>query len=177
MKKIRFKVEYIIFFLLVFLVLGVLWNIYDSFIYYLIPYNPLEAIETNSVLKGKFELFSHSDGLHFRGIEDPDELNPIFGYFKGLNIKPITLKTHNKIISKSKCDVMYSFIFWYISPKDNHKYHIRIGEIYIDELTALYIRSSEPRFKTGYYKIIGSKFDYMYFKKLLKVDILISDKD
>jgi hypothetical protein len=42
-----------------------------------------------------------------------------------------------------------------------------IKEIYLEDLTVIYISSRKYNFPTGYYKITDSKFDYKYIENLL----------
>jgi len=154
MKKFKY-----LFIALIFSVLLV--YLYQNHIYYLIPHNPLDELATDTLatcyLRVNGDIEKRSQNLNNNAL--------IFKYLSDLNLIPVNLKnkTHRDEIFKHDYNNYYSYGLKFGSPT----YYVHINEIWLDNPTFMYIGSSRPSFRSGYYKIIDSKFDYMYVNKLI----------
>ncbi|RKD31184.1 hypothetical protein BET03_03390 [Thermohalobacter berrensis] len=158
MKKIKY--------LFTVLILSVLLvNLYQNYIYYLIPYNPLEDI-TDNPYSCHFTL-NYSNGGITNASYNLNTNTLIFKYFSDLNLIPLKEETNKEEIFEHESDINFSYRFRFRPPKPSTHYYITIDEIWLDNLSVLFIRSNKPGFHDGYYKIIDSKFDYKYVNDLI----------
>ncbi|RKD20889.1 hypothetical protein SAMN02745883_01634 [Caminicella sporogenes DSM 14501] len=160
MKKFKYSALVLIFFLLSF-------YLYENYIYYKIPYNPL--VEFSTVPIGcKFDINSSKDTVSSKINHNLDDNALVFEYFRNLKLIPLKEKKHKDEIYNHEIDIYYSYVFEFGPP--NH-YFLIINEIWLDNLTILYISSKKPGFRRGYYKIIDSKFNYKYVNNLIDKSI------
>ncbi len=158
MKRIKYL-------LCILLFVSLLIYFYLNYIYYLIPYNPLNNIGDNPY-SCHFDL-NNSDGVSTTKASDNLNNNTlIFKYFSDLNLKPLkkSTNTNREEIFEHKNDINFSYRFRFDPPT---YYYIYINEIWLDNLSVLSIRSNKPGLHNGYYKIIDSKFDYKYVNDLI----------
>ncbi|SKC85440.1 hypothetical protein [Maledivibacter halophilus] len=154
MKKIK-----CLFILLIFSILLVYF--YENHIYYLIPYNPLDELDSDTLVtcyvrvNGDSKIKSHN----------PNNNALIFKYLRNLNLRPLNLnkKENRDKFLKHNYNTYYSYKLEFGPPT----YYVHIDDIWLDNPTFVYIGSSKLGFRNGYYKIIDSKLDYMYVNELI----------
>ncbi|SHK61500.1 hypothetical protein [Paramaledivibacter caminithermalis] len=156
------KIKYLFIVLILYVLLA---NLYQNYIYYLIPYNPLEDI-TDNPYSCHFTINYSNDGIT-NASYNLNTNTLIFKYFSDLNLIPLKEETNKEEIFKHDNDINFSYRFRFHPPKSSAYYYITIDEIWLDNLSVLYIRSNKPGFHNGYYKIIDSKFDYKYVNDLI----------
>ncbi|MBB6218723.1 hypothetical protein HNQ80_004898 [Anaerosolibacter carboniphilus] len=140
-----------------------LTNFYQNYIYYKIPYNPLVEF-TKDTPRGFHFSKNHPNNSINKSSHNLDTNTLIFKYFSDLNLIPLKEKAHWNEIHKHEKEIYFSGMFEFVPPANNK---IFIDEIYLDNLTIIAIRSDKRGFHDGYYKIIGSKFDYKYINDLI----------
>lgn len=150
------KIKYLI---IVVIVLCLSISLYKNYIYYKIPHNPFDDVDTEIPLKFYFEANnSVDDETKISG--DLETSIIAFKYFKNLELLPIksdeTPEYHQ--------DTYFSGRFKF---SESFEEDIIISDIYLENLTVLYVSSDRPGFKDGYYKIINGKFDYEYINDLM----------
>lgn len=147
----------------IFVLFYLLTNFYQNYIYYKIPYNPLTEFATDNPPSFHFSE-NHPNDTISKSSHDLNTNTLIFKYFSDLNLIPLKEKAHWNEIYKHEKDIYFSGMFEFTSPSHSKVF---INEIWLDNLTILSIRSDKPGFHNGYYKIIGSKFDYKYINDLI----------
>lgn len=147
--------------LAILLLLSILPNIYQNYIYYKIPTNPLMEINEDNLVKCYFTDDS-SDLSIDKSIDNVKNNTLIFEYFCSLKLVPLNEKRNKDEIYKHLNSTFFSYGFNF----ENPSYYIFINEIWLDNLTILSIRSNKLNFKEGYYKIIDTEFDYNYINGL-----------
>lgn len=136
---------------------------YKNYIYYKIPYNPLAKLSEDTP-SGCYFTESHSNNDIQKFSHNLDYNALIYKYFRGLDLIPLKEKTNFNEIYKHNTDIHFSYMLEFGAPSYSKVF---IDEIWLDNLTILSIRSDIPGFHTGYYKILGSKFDYKYVNDLI----------
>lgn len=154
------RLKYLFYVLILFLLL----NFYQNYIFYRIPYNPLAELSTDIPTKFYLNLNGPNGVTLSKSSYNLDDNTLIFDYFEKLNLIPLKEKRHRDEIYKHDTESYYSCGFRFGDLKYSFVY---ITEVYLDDLTVLSIRSDIPKFKNGYYKIIDSKFDYEYINSIL----------
>lgn len=145
-------------------------SIYKNHIYYLIPRNPIESINFEPLDLNLRET-NDFDESYYRS-NDLNNNIIILNYFKNLDLVPINNQTYRNEMYQHSNDNFFSYHFIFL-PKNSQKYYrLRIKEIYLDNLSIMYISSNIKRFQNGYYKIRNSKFDYQYINELIKTQEL-----
>lgn len=149
---------------LIFLLILVLLSvyIYHNYVYYKIPYNPIaeysaEALSSFHITKN----LSNGEGITAKS-NDLNTCKKILKYFSGLKLLPLK----DEIAwSENFSQENSTYFTGMLSFSQSHK--VYISDIVLDNLTILRISSNVPGFHEGYYKIIGSKFEYNYIYDLI----------
>ena len=154
------KIKYVF---IALILLFVLTYIYQNYIYYKIPYNPLVELNSDTPSGFHFKENHHNDTIN-KSSHDKNINTLILKYFSDLNLVPLKEKSNRDEIYNHEKDIYYSGMFEFDTTPN---YNVFINEIYLDNLTVLRISSFRPGFKDGYYKIINTKFDYEYINNLI----------
>lgn len=153
------KFKYLIFLLI--LVLLSLY-IYQNYIYYKIPYNTIAEYSTETL--SSFHItknLSDGEGVTAKS-NDINACNKILKYFSELKLLPLKDKAAwNESFNQESSTYFTGMLSF------NQSDEVYISDILLDNLTILRISSNIPGFHEGYYKIIGSKFDYNYIYDLI----------
>lgn len=158
----KFKLKYV-FIAIVLLLLSIF--MYQNYIYYKIPYNPLSELDSDTPSGFHFtENHPHPNDTINMSSHNLNTNRLIFKYFSNLNLVPLKEKSNLDEIHKHEKDIYYSGMFKFDTPSN---FKVFINEIYLDNLTVLSIRSNKPGFVNGYYKIMDNKFDYKYINELI----------
>lgn len=155
------KIKYLLYVVILFFLL---LSLYQNYIFYKIPYNPLTELSIDPPAKFYLTLNGSTGTTLSKKSYNLDNNAVILKYFSDLNLIPLKEKRHEDEIYKHETKSYYSCGFRFGDLRYNF---IFITEIYLDNLTILSIRSDIPKFKNGYYKIIDSKFDYEYINGIL----------
>ncbi|MCC5909361.1 MAG: hypothetical protein JJT76_02860 [Clostridiaceae bacterium] len=161
----KFKFKYV-FIGLILLILATF--IYQNYIYYKIPYNPLGELNYPDTPTG-FHFSENNRKLNetiSKSTHNLDTTAYIFEYFSDLNLMPLKSRLKWDEIHNDG-DIYYSGMFQFITSPPTNGAQIHISEIYLDNLTIIRISSPRRKFKDGYYKIIDDKFDYEYINELI----------
>lgn len=138
---------------------------YQNYIYYLIPYNPLDVI-TDNPHSCHFSLH-YSKGGSTKASYNLDNNTLIFKYFSDLDLIPLKEETNKELIYEHETDLHFSYRFRFNPSTSSTNYRVIIDEIWLDNLSVLFIRSNKPGFHNGYYKIRDSRFDFRYVNDLI----------
>ncbi|MFT9487402.1 MAG: hypothetical protein ACH0QD_08555 [Tepidibacillus sp.] len=155
MKKFKFLALALVFvFLLVFL--------YQNYIYYKIPYNPITKYSSENL--SSFHITKNlPNGEEVSAkTNDLDTSNLILRYFRDLKLMPLKDKSALDVISKQGNETYFTVMLEF-----NQSERLFIKDIFLENLRVLYISSDFSGFHEGYYRIIGSKFDYNYIYDLI----------
>ncbi len=153
------KFKYLI--ILLILVLLSLY-IYQNFIYYKIPYNPIaeysaETLSSFHITKN----LSDGEGVTAKS-NDINTCNKILKYFSELKLLPLKDRVAwNEYFSEENSTYFTGMLSF------NQSDEVYISDMSLDNLTILHISSNIPGFHEGYYKIIDAKFDYNYIYDLI----------
>lgn len=133
--------------------------LYQIYIYYKIPYNPISEYATTP---SGFHITNNlADGKEVTvKTHDLDACDSIYKYFRGLELVPLK----DKEAYKQESQTYFSGMFEFTQAENLH-----FNEINSDNMSILYISSNRPGFHGGYYKIIGSEFDYEYIINLINI--------
>ncbi|MBU5675906.1 hypothetical protein KQI88_05720 [Alkaliphilus sp. MSJ-5] len=141
--------------------------IYQHYIYYKIPYNPLVELDSDTLNGFHFsENHPHPNDTIKKSTHNLNTTTRIFEYFSDLNLVPLKEKSNWDEIHNHG-DIYYSGMFEFETSPTRYGTEVHINEIWLDNLTILWISSPRPKFKDGYYKIIDDKFDYEYINDLI----------
>ena len=154
MKKFKYLLIVLI---LVFLSL----YLYQNYIYYKIPYNPISKYAATPSGFHITKNLPNGEEVSVKS-HDVDACNKALKYFSDLKLVPLKNKAAWNENSKQKSQTYFSGMFEFTQSNS-----LSINEIYLDNLTILYISSDKPGFHNGYYKIVGSEFDYKYIYDLI----------
>ncbi len=150
-------------FLIFLLILGLLsLYIYHNYVYYKIPYNPIAEYSTETLSSFHItENLSNGEEITAKSNE-LNTCNKILKYFSELKLLPLKDKTAwNENFSQENSTYFTGMLSF------SQSYKVYISDIVLDNLTILHISSNIPGFREGYYKIIGSKFEYNYIYDLI----------
>lgn len=137
--------------------------IYNNFIYYKVPFNPITEYANESLVD--FHITKNLDnGEKISSYShDPDTNDAILEYFSSLKLTPLTDKDARKVFSDNGNK---SYITGMLKFKQSGE--IFISDIFIENPNVIYISSPIDEFKgEGYYKFVDSKFDYKYIINLI----------
>lgn len=133
--------------------------IYNNYIYYKIPYNPIAKYSPNDPSSFSIEKrFTNGESSMMFTKRNSKYNKIILEYFSNLELVPIK----NMNIS---LDQIYFINFIEF---DFSKYII-IRNIFIENLNIIYISSNIDGLNSGYYKIINSEFDYEFIYKQIRM--------
>ncbi len=148
------------------LALGIIFlsvYLYQHFIYYMIPFNPIEEYAAES-----------PDDFHItQNLPDGEKVNAkshdqktcdlILEYLSNLKLKPLKDKDARNALAKKENEAYITGML-----KLDQSREIFISDLFIDDPDVLYISSSIAGFNgEGYYKIVDSTFDYDYIIDLI----------
>lgn len=135
--------------------------LYKNFIYYSIPFNPIKEYASES----KIDFFMTKNIPDGEGIntkcKDTNTCDLVLEYFSDLKLVPIKDKAAYEMF-KYENSTFYTGMLTF-----NESDKILISDISIDSPNSLHISSSIDGFKSGYYKIVDSAFDYNYIYNLI----------
>ncbi|WP_371069445.1 hypothetical protein [Sediminibacillus sp. JSM 1682029] len=137
--------------------------LYQHFIYYMIPFNPLEEYATESPVD--FHLTHNlSDGEEINAkTHDQKTCDLILEYLGNLELKPLKDKDARNALAKKENEGYITGML-----KLDQSREIFISDLFINDPDVLHISSSIAGFKgEGYYKIVDSTFDYDYIMELI----------
>ncbi|QTM98461.1 hypothetical protein ERJ70_03620 [Sediminibacillus dalangtanensis] len=137
--------------------------LYQNFIYYMIPFNPIEEYATESTVD--FHLTQNlSDGEEVNAkSHDQKTCNLILEYLSNLKLKPLKHKDARNALAKKENETYLTGML-----KFDQSREIFISDLFLDDPDVLHISSSTAGFKgEGYYKIVDSTFDYDYIINLI----------
>lgn len=156
MKKMKYLA-----FLIVIILLSI--YLYQSFIYYKIPFNPIKEYTSESLVD--FHITQNLPNGESVSVESHEShtCDLVLKYLSNLKLTPLKeKKAQNMISDKENVTYITGML------KFNQPGEIFIKDIYTDDPTVLYISSPIAGFKReGYYKIVDSSFDYKYIFDLL----------
>ena len=135
--------------------------LYRNFIYYTIPFNPIKEYESES----KFEFYITKNLPDGEGIntscQDTEACGSVLAYLSNLNLKPLKDKAATELITYDSNTYFTGMM------KLSETEKIFISDISVDTPNILHLNSSIPYFKSGYYQIEDSTFDYDYIYELI----------
>lgn len=135
--------------------------LYKSDIYYRIPFNPIEEHAAASGTKVYLTKNLPDGNETSVKCEDASTCDRVMEYISGLNLVPVKeKKAHNLLTYKGK--TYYTGML-----KVNKSDNIFLSDISEDTPNILHIASSIPGFKSGYYQVKDSTFDYDYLFDLM----------
>ena len=142
--------------------------IYQNYLYYIIPHNPLAEID-HEVTPTSF-YFSENDRNDGEtttvSTQELDTTTRIFEYLSNLNLVPLNKKSNEEKFYSDE-NIYYSGMFRFKPSSTTDGTEVHINEIYIDNLSVLHISSRKRGFEDGYYEIVDDQFDYEYIKELI----------
>lgn len=136
--------------------------LYKYFLYYKIPNNPLVKLSSDAVscsfteIKYDPEEYKHHFNYHSL------DCSVIFNYLKDLKLKPLKNEDYSSVYDIIKPDYYYSIKL----SEPDWKYDLNI-KLWLKDLSVIYINCNKPGFKSGFYKLIDSEFDYKYLNDLI----------
>jgi hypothetical protein len=154
------SIKYLVFMIgLIFLLV----SLYQNFIYYKIPFNPINEFVNESLVHFHItENLPNGEGVNTK-CDDPDTCGLILDYFSNLKLIPLKDKAAREVLSKQGNETYLTGMLEF-----NQSMKILISDIYLDNRTVIRISSPLAGFKgEGYYKIVDSKFDYNYIINLI----------
>ncbi|MFJ7973739.1 hypothetical protein [Psychrobacillus sp. NPDC096389] len=137
--------------------------LYQNFIYYQIPFNPIKEYVSESMVD--FHITQNLPNGESVSVKchEPDTCDLVLEYLSDLKLIPLKDKKAQKMISDKEHDTYLTGVLKFTESEE-----IFIKDIYIDDPTVLYISSANSGFKReGYYKIVDSTFDYNYIFELI----------
>ncbi len=146
--------------IIIILVIGTF--IYQNYIYYMIPKNPL--VKLDSYTLKEFWIDEHtSENVNVLKCNDISTNNLIYKYIKDLELIP----TKERSIYVSE-EIYYRGQFEF-EEKDmlSDYYYITISDLCSKSMDIIRLSSNIRRFPKGYYKILDTEFDYEYIKDLI----------
>lgn len=160
-------------YIFMFLVLSALSiNVYQNFIFYQIPYNPLSDLPKEDpneyyISRFYFDKDDVDEAMQYQRTEEKENCKKAFEYFK--NLKLIPVKDSEKIYQMERegdFDLNYNLSFEQ-NMKSPHYLHIK--EIGVDDIKFLEIRCDYKGFYDGYYKITNKneKLNQEYLESLI----------
>lgn len=164
--------------IIAFVVIMSLRLIYVEYVFYLIPYNPIEDYYDDVPIYNIYYSFEDENSIEYSYSYSTKRENTkcnneiIFDYFKDLELIPLTNKKYMKQIvptieNGDRIEYMFSFKI-----KDGINYKtLHVNHIFLDNLSVIRITSDIPSFNDGYYRIIDDEFDYDYVNKLIKGEL------
>lgn len=137
--------------------------LYQSFIYYKIPFNPINEYASDSLVDFHItQNFPNGESVNAKSHESKT-CDLVLAYFSNLILIPLKDKAALDALSEKGNGTYLTGMLEF-----NQSREILISDIFIDNPTVLRISSPIPGFKgEGYYKIVGSKFDYNYIYDLI----------
>jgi hypothetical protein len=155
------RIKWLVFALCVVVLLSV--YLYRSFIYYKIPFNPIKEYASESPVGFHISKDLPNGKTVTAHSNDSKNVGLVLEYLS--NLKLIPLKDNDKqTLPPKKGNGTY--VNGMLEFDQSRK--IFINEIFIDNPTVLRISTSIHGFNgDGYYKIVGSKFDYNYIFDLI----------
>lgn len=149
----------IISFMLVIALLSI--YLYKSDLYYRIPFNPFEEYVAQSDTKVYMTKNLPDGNESSVKCEDTSTCDRIMEYLSGLNLVPLKDKKAYDLL-------MFDGKTYYTGMlKLNESDKIFLSDISEDTPNILLITSSIPEFKSGYYQVKDSTFDYDYLFDLM----------
>lgn len=135
--------------------------IYQRFIYYRIPFNPITEYASESLVD--FHISKNlPDGETINAkCHDANTCGLVLEYLSDLKLIPLKNKAAQDMLNYENA------IYFTGMLKFNQSETIFISDISIDTLNVLRISSSITGFKDGYYQIVDSKFDHNYIYNLI----------
>ncbi|SDK47294.1 hypothetical protein [Sediminibacillus albus] len=137
--------------------------LYQNFIYYMIPFNPIEEYATESPVD--FHITQNLPGGEEVNAKshDPKTCDLVLEYLSNLNLKPLKDKDAWNALSKKENETYLTGMVEF-----DQSGEIFISDLFIGNPDVLHISSSIAGFKReGYYKIVDSTFDYDYIIDLI----------
>jgi hypothetical protein len=137
--------------------------LYRNFIYYKISFNPIKEYASESLVDFHITKNLPNGETVNAKCHKSNNCDLVLEYFSNLKLIPLKDKAALAARSKKGNGAYLTGMLEF-----NQSREILISDIFIDNPTVLYISSSTPGFKRqGYYKIVGSKFDYNYIYNLI----------
>lgn len=128
------------------------------------PYNPFIEFSAETPEDFVFKKVYPNNEIH-KSTDNSNTAKLIFEYLSSLELIP--LKETMNDFQYHESNIFFLDRLRFGAPSYNTIY---INDIYVDDLTILYINANRPGFKDGYYKIMDDKFDYEYINNLLIKD-------
>lgn len=135
--------------------------LYRNFIYYTIPFNPIKEYASESNFKFYItKNLPDGEGIN-TSCHDTEACRSVLEYLSNLNLKPLKDKSAHELLSYEKNTYFNGMLKFSESEK------IFLSDISVDTPNILHLHSSIPYFKSGYYQIEDSTFDYDYIYELI----------
>lgn len=154
------NITYVIFATGILLLLAIF--IYQNFIYYRIPFNPIKEYASESLVD--FRLTKNLSGGETVSVKSQQSstCNLILDYFSELKLIPLKEQDAQRMLRKKENDTYLTGMLTF-----NNSGEILLSDIFLDTPNILYIGSSITGFKKGYYKVMDSEINYNYLYDLI----------
>lgn len=135
--------------------------LYKSFIYFTIPFNPIEEYASESQVDFFItKNLPDGDGVNAK-CKDENTCGKVLEYLSELKLKPLKDK-----VAQEKLNYENTTYFSGALKLDDSEL-IFISDISVDTPNILRMSSSITGFKSGYYEVVDSEFDYDYIYNLI----------
>jgi len=135
---------------------------YQNYVYYKIPYNPINKYSSETLTSFHITKNLPNNEEISKKTHDLNTCKLILKYFSNLQLTPIKDKLALDALSIQGNETYFTGMLEF-----NQSEKIFLKDIFLEDLTVLYISSDTPGFHEGYYKITDSKFDYNYIFDLI----------